>query len=72
MKVGTKVQHPLDHTSRINVLNLTKEGLPKLRQWGILNKGTRYHSRVIDGLTPWIMMEGNKMSGELMNSFVRA
>ena len=41
MKDGTNVNHPLDHSLGINVLKLTKEGPPKVRQRGFLNKGMR-------------------------------
>jgi len=52
-------------------IEVKKYGLPELRQWGILKKGTRYHSRVTDGMKPRMMMERNIMSGEQTTSLSR-
>lgn len=61
---------PSRHSSGINVLRLIEEGLLELRQWSILNKATRYHSGVTDGLTPGTMMEWKKLGGRLTTSLV--
>jgi len=72
MKVGTKVHLPLNHTSKINVLKSVEEGLPELWQRGIFNKSIRDHSKVTNGLTSGMMMQGKDISGGLMSSLVRA
>lgn len=72
MEVGTKVHRPLDHSYGINVLRSTKEGPLELRKYGILNKGAREHSRVIDGMILGMRMQGKKMGGVLTISLVKA
>lgn len=71
MEARTKVHHPLDYSSRINVLRSTKESRARVKE--MRNPQPRHKGmRETDGLNLVMMMEGNMMDGRLTTSLVRA